>query len=86
MGQLNIKDAAVIAEAKALAALLGTSTTDAVRRAVQEKLVREQAARSAEVERRYAAIMAVAERAAPLFPPGGSSDHSELYDERGLPR
>ena len=32
MGQLNIKDEALIAEAKALAELLGTSATDAVRR------------------------------------------------------
>jgi antitoxin VapB len=33
MGQMNIKDEAVIAEAKALAELLGTTATDAVRRA-----------------------------------------------------
>ena len=41
MGQLNIKDEKLIADARALAELLGTSTTDAVRRAVQEKLARE---------------------------------------------
>jgi len=38
MGQLNIKDAALIAEAKELAALLGTTATGAVREAVAEKL------------------------------------------------
>ena len=38
MGQLNIKDDRLIAEAKALADLLGTSATDAVRQAVHEKL------------------------------------------------
>jgi hypothetical protein len=41
MGQLNIKDESLIAEAKDLAALLGTSATDAVRQAVRERLERE---------------------------------------------
>ena len=41
MGQLNIKDAALIAEAKELAAMLGTTATGAVREAVAEKLARE---------------------------------------------
>ena len=86
MGQLNIKDEQLVADAKALAELLGTSTTDAVRRAVQEKLARERIGRDEEERRRYEAIMAVAERASKLFPPGTSSDHSDLYDENGLPR
>ena len=86
MGQMNIKDEAVIAEAKALAELLGTSPTDAVRRAVQEKLARERTGRDEEERRRCEAIMAAAERASKLFPPGASSDHSDLYDENGLPR
>lgn len=86
MGQLNIKDEALIAEAKALAELLGTSTTDAVRQAVQERLARERLSRDEERRRRYEAIMAIAERASKLFPPGTSSDHSDLYDEDGLPK
>ena len=56
MGQLNIKDEALIADAKALAELLGTSTTNAVRRAVQERLARERMNRDEERRRRYDAI------------------------------
>ncbi len=86
MGQLNIKDDKLISDARALAELLGTSTTDAVRRAVQEKLARERIGRDEEKRRRYDEVMAIAERASKLFPPGASSDHSDLYDENGLPR
>ena len=86
MGQLNIKDDKLASEAKALAELLGTSVTDAVRRAVQEKLARERIGRDEEKRRRYDAIMAVSERASKLFPPGAGSDHSDFYDENGLPK
>jgi antitoxin VapB len=86
MGQLNIKDETLIAEAKALAELIGTSTTEAIRRAVHERLARETMARDAERRRRYEAIMEISERTAKLFPPGSTSDHSDLYDENGLPK
>lgn len=86
MGQLNIKDEALIAEARALAEIIGTSTTDAIRRAVHERLARETLARDADRRRRYDAIMAIAEEASKLFPPGSSGDHSDLYDENGLPK
>ena len=82
MGQLNIKDVALIAEAKELAAMLGTTATGAVREAVAEKLAREKAAR----QRKFEAIMAIAEEASKLVPPGVTSDHRDLYDEHGLPR
>jgi hypothetical protein len=86
MGQLNIKDEALIAQARQLAELLGTSATGAVREAVSDRLQREIAAREADVERRFRAIMEIAERAAPLFPLGTTSDHGDLYDEHGAPR
>ena len=86
MGQMNIKDEALIADAKALAELLGTSVTDAVRRAVGERLARERIARDETKRRKYEALMAISERASKLFPPGTTSDHSDLYDEHGLPR
>jgi antitoxin VapB len=82
VGQLNIKDAALIAEAKELAALLRTTATGAVRAAVQEKLAATKEARA----RKVAAIMEIGERASKLVPPGTTSDHSDLYDEMGLPR
>ncbi len=86
MGQLNIKDEALIAEAKELAALLGTSATGAVRAAVQDRLAREKALRSEREQQMFDAIMAIAERASKLVPPGVTSDHRDLYDENGLPR
>lgn len=86
MGQMNIKDEALIAEARALAELLGTSVTEAIRRAVRERLARERLARDTERKRRFEALMAISDRASKLFPPGASSDHSDLYDEHGLPR
>jgi antitoxin VapB len=86
MGQLNIKDETVIAEAKELAALLGTSATGAVRQAVHERLAREKAARDERKQQMFERIMAIAERASKLVPPGVTSDHSDLYDENGLPR
>jgi antitoxin VapB len=86
MGQLNIKDEALIAEAKALAELIGTTTTEAIRRAVHERLLRETAARDEERQRRFEAIIAISDRASKLFPPGSTSDHSDLYDENGLPK
>ncbi|MCA3340149.1 MAG: type II toxin-antitoxin system VapB family antitoxin [Roseomonas sp.] len=79
---MNIKDAALIAEAKELAALLRTTATGAVRAAVQEKLAATKEARA----RKVAAIMEIGERASKLVPPGTTSDHSDLYDEHGLPR
>ncbi len=86
MGQLNIKDEAVIAEAKELAALLGTSATGAVREAVHDRLTREKAGRDEARRRKIADIMAIAEEASKLVPPGVTSDHSDLYDENGLPK
>jgi hypothetical protein len=85
MGQLNIKDEALIADAKALADLLGTSTTAALREAVQARLAAERAARDDKVRRKYEALMATGLEAAKLFEPGTGSDHSYLYDENGLP-
>jgi antitoxin VapB len=85
MGQLNIKDEALIAEAKALAELLGTSTTEAIRRAVRERLDREQLGREEAKRRRFERIMQIAHEASKLVPPGVTSDHSDLYDEHGAP-
>ncbi|MBX9700520.1 MAG: type II toxin-antitoxin system VapB family antitoxin [Acetobacteraceae bacterium] len=85
MGQMNIKDEKLIAEARALAELLGISVTEAVRQAVEDRLARERAGREAEKRRKVAAIMAIAREASKLVPPGVTSDHSDLYDEHGAP-
>jgi antitoxin VapB len=86
MGQMNIKDDALIAEAKALAELLGTSVTDAVRQAVHDRLERERADGAAAKRERFERIMAIAREASKLVPPGVTSDHSDFYDENGLPK
>jgi antitoxin VapB len=85
MGQMNIKDEKLIAGAKALAELLGTSVTEAMRQAVDDKLARERAGRDEERRRKVEALMAIAERASRLVPPGVTSDHGDLYDENGAP-
>lgn len=45
--QLNIKDEALVAKARELASLLGTSATGALRAAVEDRLERERRAREA---------------------------------------
>jgi antitoxin VapB len=82
MGQLNIKDAALIADARHLAERKGTSVTAALRAAVTAALALDAAAR----EQRVQAILAIGQAAAQLVPPGVTSDHADLYDEIGLPR
>lgn len=88
MGQLNIKDEALIAEAKELAALLGTSATGAVREAVRERLARER--RAQEVERKTAEMLEFAREFATHLrsPPLTQAEMDDmLYDpETGLPR
>lgn len=90
MGQLNIKDAALIAEAKELAALLGTSTTGALREAVRERLAREKRDRGDDTARRTEAILAYAAafraRRADRLMSNAELD-ALLYDpDTGLPR
>jgi hypothetical protein len=86
MGQMNIKDEALIAEAKALSAEMGTSTIGALRLAVQSLRASRERERHEAREAKIAAIMAIAEEASKLLPPGVTSDHSYLYDENGLPK
>lgn len=86
MGQLNIKDEALIAAAKALAELQKTSTTDAIRRAVHEALAKEKFAHDEVKRERYEALMAIGRRVRATLPSGVTSDHSHLYDENGLPK
>ncbi|UFN51512.1 type II toxin-antitoxin system VapB family antitoxin [Roseomonas sp. OT10] len=87
---MNVKDEALIAEARALAELLGTSVTGALREAVRDRLARERTAREAvaERQRKLDAILAITARTAPLL--AGSEaefDHGRLlYDpDTGLP-
>ncbi|MCU0945717.1 MAG: type II toxin-antitoxin system VapB family antitoxin [Rubritepida sp.] len=82
MGQLNIKDEALIAKVKALAERRQTSMVEVIRQAVEDAEAREEA----RVAERLAAIREITRGASKLFPPGTTSDHSDLYDENGLPK
>jgi antitoxin VapB len=79
---LNIKSDAVHDLARKLAAETGTSMTAAIETALREKL--ERLARQRDAQARVARIRKRLDRLGP--PPAGlTSDHSDLYDEDGLP-
>ncbi|WP_372618199.1 type II toxin-antitoxin system VapB family antitoxin [Falsiroseomonas sp.] len=83
MGQLNIKSDRAEELASRLAALTGESKTQVVITALEEKLARMQAERQAKIE----ALKALGARVRAATPPHlRTSDHSDLYDEDGLPR
>lgn len=79
---LNIKNEDVCELARTVASRTGETLTDAIRRALQERLERLDAADDvAERRRRLYEII----EALPPVPPGLTSDTSDLYDEDGLP-
>ena len=80
---LNIKNAEVHELARALAQWTGTSMTEAIRLALQEKLQRLSASQDREAV--LAHVDDIVRRSGPTAP-GVSSDHGDLYDEIGLPR
>jgi len=79
---LNIKNGTVHELARKVAAETGTSMTSAIETALREKLERLQRAKEKQaVKRRIKRL--IRESGPP--PPGLSSDHSDLYDDDGLP-
>lgn len=83
---LNIKNEETCFLAAELARLTGETKTGAITRALRERLVRVQHARSA--QSRLKEMRSIAKRCASLIGPGpGSVEHGDLlYDERGLPK
>jgi antitoxin VapB len=79
---LNIKNPTVERLAKELAAETGETMTSAIQTALEERLQRLR--RERDVEERIRRIDEVIRRSGPT-PPGARSDHSDLYDEDGLP-
>ena len=82
---LNIKNPETNRLARSLADLTGESVTEAVTKALQERLERlRQSQRPGLAER----LMAIGRETAPLFrEPFRSTEHGDLlYDERGLPK
>ena len=85
---LNIKDETVHAQARKLAGLTGTSITAAVREALGARLRQvERGQGEGKPARSAAQLLDVARAcAAAIKAKGVSSDHSDLYDEQGLPQ
>jgi len=83
--QLNIKDAETTAMVRELAALTGESQTEAVRKAVKERLERQKEQTRPDPDEVYRRLMALAKKVSAKKKPGATSDHSFLYDENGLP-
>ncbi|WP_378944981.1 type II toxin-antitoxin system VapB family antitoxin [Mesorhizobium sp. ANAO-SY3R2] len=80
---MNIKNATVERLAKELAAQTGETMTSAIQAALEERLERLRQQRDvAERKRRVREIL----DSLPPAPPGVTSDHSDLYDEFGLPK
>ena len=80
---MNIKSEEAHRLARQLSRLTGRSMTAVVEDALREKLHREHKER--DIELRRAQGRAIIERSGPT-PPGLTSDHSDLYDEIGLPK
>lgn len=88
--QLNIDDAEITTMVDELTALTGESPTEAVRKAVKERLAHERFVRPEQQTKRdpeeiYRRLMEISEEGAKNKLPGASSDHSFLYDEFGAP-
>jgi len=95
--QLNIKDAEATRLARELAELTGESQTEAVRRALAERLAREKTERAADARRSAEERRREFERVWPKirkiqaeirkigFTDESFTDH-DLYDENGLPK
>jgi antitoxin VapB len=79
---MNIKNERVQRLARQLADETGMSMTRAIEQALEDQLNRIH--RSKEREYRYNKLREIVSRLPPV-PKGVTSDHSDLYDEHGLP-
>ena len=85
--QLNIRSDEAYALAHDLARRLDTTATEVVERALREYAAKHRARTLTPDQRAFVEdVMALAERSAAVKRPGATSDHSDLYDEKGLPR
>ena len=88
--QLNIRSDEAYSRASSLAQRLGRTTTDivveALRRYEADVEPRNMHGRTPEQQRRFDRIKALAEEASRYKLPGATSDHSDMYDENGLPK
>ena len=81
---LNIKNEGTHRRARKLADLMGETMTEAVDRAITERL--ERASRSRNRERRVQRLLQIGRECAALAVLDERSPEDMLYDERGLPK
>lgn len=71
--------------ARRVADMTGKSPADAVQEALEEKLARLERLREEQVAQKKRRLKEILDGLPPR-PPAATSDHSDLYDERGLPK
>jgi antitoxin VapB len=90
--QLNIKNGEAYRLATELSAITGESLTEAVTRALAERMAREKERReprrlsTEEIERRRSSAREIQAAAKALRRPGVQFTDDDLYDENGLPK
>jgi antitoxin VapB len=85
--QLNIRSDEAYELASRIAERTGRPRSDVVLAALLSYADARQVKKLSAQERAFVdELMALARRSAAAAPPGMTSDHSHLYDERGLPR
>ena len=82
---INVKRQDVVENVYALAGKLGLGITETIDAAVKEKLAQMEVARAADIKRRTKALRAIQGEVVNLVQQGTTSDHSEFYDDGGLP-
>jgi len=85
--QLNVRSDDAYRIAHEIAEQLEVTTTEAVERALRDYGARLPAKKGMTPTQRaeYEALMALAAKSAKAAKPGATSDHSDMYDEYGLP-
>ena len=85
--QLNVRSDEAYRLASDLAKRTGRSRVEVVRAALLAYAEKKSVLKLTPEQRAFVAeLMALAERSAKAAPNGMTSDHSELYDDKGLPR
>ncbi|HMN70234.1 MAG TPA: type II toxin-antitoxin system VapB family antitoxin [Rhodoblastus sp.] len=87
--QLNVRNDEAYETATSLAKRLHTTTTDVVLRALRKFASDEASAHGPMTEKQrrdYEALRSIVDEVARHKLPGATSDHSDMYDEFGLPK
>ncbi len=83
---IQVKRADVVADVRALSAIMGVSLTDAIHEAVKQRLVAEQAAALDDRKARHLRARKTLEEIWKLPRIGEPLTDDDLYDEEGMPK